>query len=214
VRLERFIVGPIETNAWLVADEAAGEAMVVDPGGETEGIVAALRRGGFALRWILDTHGHGDHILGNAALKKLFPAAQLAVHEADAAMLTSAELNLSAAFGFGFTSPPADRLLRDGDAVEIGRIRFEIIHLPGHTPGGIGLYAPPGPATGNRGILLAGDALFAGGIGRSDFPGGSHEQLVSAIRARLLTLPPETVVHPGHGPDTTLGEEARSNPFL
>ncbi len=212
MQVRRFVVGPIETNAWLVSD--AGEAMVLDPGGETEGIAAALRRDGLLLRWIVNTHGHGDHIAGNGELKGLFPSAQIAVHEADAPMLTDADLNLSAAFGFGVTSPPAERLVRDGDAIELGRVRFEVIHLPGHTPGGIGLYAAACEATGGRPALFSGDALFAGGIGRSDFPGGSHEALVGAIRARLLTLPPETAVHPGHGPETTIGAERAGNPFL
>lgn len=214
MRLERFIVGPIETNAWLVADDAAGEALVVDPGGEVDDIVASIRRLKCSLRWIVNTHGHGDHIIGNAALRELFPQAQIAVHETDAPMLTSADLNLSAAFGMGVVSPAADRLLRDGDEIAVGGIAFKVIHLPGHTPGGIGLYAAPCAATGHKPLLLSGDALFAGSVGRSDFPGGSHEQLIDAIRTRLLVLPPGTIVCPGHGPQTTIGQEAKTNPFL
>lgn len=214
MHLQRFIVGPIETNAWLVADPGSGQALVADPGGEIDGIVAALRRCRCDLRWIVATHGHGDHIAGIGPLKKLFPQAQIVVHEADAAMLTDADLNLSAPFGFSVVSPAADRLLRDGDTLELGAITFTVIHLPGHTPGGMALYAAACEATDKKPLLLAGDALFAGSIGRSDFPGGSHEQLVSAIRARLLTLPPDTLVCPGHGPETTIGRESKTNPFL
>jgi len=242
-------VGALETNCYLVAcpetpAPSGGrglEAAVIDPGGDAPRILAAIRSLGepgpktspnlrtgalrVEVKWIINTHGHADHLAANTALKAAFPDARLAVHEADAQMLVDAELNLSDAFGMGITSPPADVFLHDGDEISFGSTRLQVIHVPGHTPGGIALYAAAGKAAQHSAfgngqsaftcpVLFSGDALFQGGIGRSDFPGGSGDQLIRAIRARLLTLPAETEVFPGHGGRTTIGKEARSNPFL
>ena len=206
-------VGALETNCYLAICPRTLEAMVLDPGGDAGRILALIRRHSANVRWIIVTHGHGDHIAANAELKAALPEARLAAHEADAPMLPDPELNLSAAFGLSVASPPADVLLHDGDVIAFGALRFKVIHVPGHTPGGIALYASE---TGQmkKPALFSGDALFAAGIGRTDFPGGSAEELIRAIRARLLPLPEETLVYPGHGPPTTIGEEARSNPFL
>jgi glyoxylase-like metal-dependent hydrolase (beta-lactamase superfamily II) len=211
--------GPYEENCYLAVCPDTLDAAVIDPGGDAREILARARSLRAHVQWIVITHGHADHIAGNAGLKSALPKAKLAVHEADAKMLVDAGLNLSAAFGVPITSPPADVLLRDGDVVAFGTIRLEVIHVPGHTPGSIALYSSVDPvlaaaAESKDPVLFSGDALFRGGIGRSDFPGGSGAQLIKSIRTRLLTLPADTVVNPGHGESTTIGEEARSNPFL
>lgn len=215
MNITALTVGALETNCYLVVCPETLETGVIDPGGNAPRILAALSTIRGKLKWIINTHGHADHLAANAALKAAFPDAKLAVHQADAQMLVDAELNLSAAFGMPVTSPPADVLLRNGDEVSFGALRFEVIHVPGHTAGGVALYAAKGrPTAIVRPVLFSGNALFQGGIGRSDFPGGSGDQLIRSIRTRLLTLPPETEVFPGHGGRTTIGEEARSNPFL
>jgi glyoxylase-like metal-dependent hydrolase (beta-lactamase superfamily II) len=210
---------PFAENCYLTVCPATSEAAVIDPGGDAREILARARVLRAHVKWILITHGHADHIAGNAGLKEALPKAKLAIHGADAEMLADAGRNLSAAFGAPITSPPADVLLRDRDVVAFGTIRLEVIHVPGHTPGGIALYSPVDPARSAAAeprdpILFSGDALFRGGIGRSDFPGGSAAQLIHSIRTRLMILPAGTIVNPGHGESTTIGEEARSNPFL
>ena len=211
--VDRLVVGALETNCYVAGCPRTREAAVIDPGADAQKILSRVEAGALSVRWIIDTHGHADHIAANADLKAAFPEACLAVHEADAAYLEQPALNLSLAFGVPVTSPPADRLLHDGDEIAVGSLRFRVIHVPGHTPGGIALYARDSDEGGTP-VLFDGDAIFAGSIGRSDFPGGSHRQLVEAIRERLLILPPETVVYSGHGEPTTIGAEAATNPFL
>jgi len=211
--------GPFEENCYLAVCPDTLEAAVIDPGGDAREILSRARSLRAHVKWIVVTHGHADHIAGNAGLKAALPKAKLAIHEADAKMLVDAELNLSAAFGAPITSPPADVLLHDRDVIAVGTIRLEVIHVPGHTPGGIALYSPVDPALASTAeskdpVLFSGDTLFRSGIGRHDFPGGSAAQLIESIRTRLLTLPADTIVNPGHGESTTIGEEARSNPFL
>jgi glyoxylase-like metal-dependent hydrolase (beta-lactamase superfamily II) len=210
---------PFEENCYLAVCPDTSEAAVIDPGGDAREILARARAARADVQWILITHGHSDHIAGNAGLKAELPQAKLAIHEADAKMLTDAWLNLSASFGAPVLSPPADVLLHDRDIIPFGTIRLEVIHVPGHTPGGVAFYSPVHPALASGAeskdpVLFSGDALFCGSIGRADFPGGSAAQLIHSIRTCLLTLPPETIVKPGHGESTTLGEEAQSNPFL
>lgn len=211
--VERLVVGPLETNCFLAGCPQTLECAVIDPADEAARIQSRIEQLSLKPFWIINTHGHGDHIGANRELKEAYPEARLAVHAADAKCLESPARNLSVLFGAPVKSPPADVILQDGDAVAVGTLSFEVMLLPGHTPGGIALYWRPS-AEDARGVVFCGDTLFAGGIGRPDFPGGSEEQLVEAIRARLLTLPPDTVVYPGHGEPTTVGHEAATNPFV
>ena len=213
MHVETLVVGPIQTNCHIVACARTKRAMVVDPGGEPERIVAAVRDAKLSVDWIVNTHGHGDHIAANGHLKGEFPDATLTIHPADAPMLGSPRLNLSLVTGWDISSPAADVELMDGDDVAVGELTIRVIHTPGHTPGGICLHRPA-PAEGEAGLLLCGDTLFRGGVGRTDLPGGDMAALIRAIKARLLTLPDETDVLPGHGPATTLGQERIANPFL
>ncbi len=158
---------------------------------------------------ILNTHGHADHIAGNAALKQAFPNAPVIIGSGDAIMLTDAEANLSAPFGMAITSPAADRTVGEGDTVEAAGLTFEVRDIPGHSPGHVVFLYRAVPS-----LVFGGDVLFRGSIGRTDFPGGSHALLLSGIREKLFALPDDTVVYPGHGPVTKVGYEKRTNPFL
>jgi len=208
--IRRIPLGPIETNAYIVAHEASCEALAIDPGGPPQPLLEVLDSHQLQLQAIIDTHGHGDHIAGNEALKEA-TGAPVWAHEADADMLTDPHANLLAWAGFNVKTAPPDRTLREGDAITIGEghpdeIKLRVIHTPGHTPGGMSLVGD--------GFVFVGDCLFAGGIGRTDLPGGSEYQLMLSLRDKLLALPDETIVYPGHGPETTIGQERRCNPFL
>jgi len=209
VKVHSLVVGAIQTNCHIVYDGESPEVMIVDPGGDADVIAVKAKSLSLDPKWIVLTHCHGDHIAGLGEVKRRFPDAKIAAHEADAPALTDANLNLSGMLGTPFTAPPADRVLNENDEIQVGALSFRVIHTPGHTPGGICLYAEGDPP-----VLLAGDTLFAGSVGRSDFPGGSHEQLIDSIKTKLLVLPDETRVYTGHGPVTTIGEEKDSNPFL
>jgi hydroxyacylglutathione hydrolase len=206
LNVHRVVSQPFAENSYVVWRDGSSEAVVVDPGLEPDLILGLMQRQGLTAVAILNTHGHADHIAGNEAMKKAFPSAPLVIGEHEAAMLTDANLNLSAAFGDPLVSPPADRTVKDGETVEYGGMAFEVRHIPGHSPGHVVFVG--------HGIVLGGDVLFQGSIGRFDFPGGSYEALIEGIRTKLLTLPPETVVYPGHGPATTIGAEAEENSFL
>lgn len=210
MEIHTFVLGGFEVSAYLVIDGA--EAAIIDAPEGAERIIAFCESRGLVPRTLINTHGHADHIFANAALKEKWPDLSIAIGKGDAPMLTSPMKNLSALLGAWIKSPKADRVLADGDRVEIGTLKLEVLATPGHTPGGISLFAPAGPD--GKPIAFTGDALFAAGIGRTDFPGASHETLLTSIRQRLLTLPPETVIYPGHGPTSTIGEEARSNSWL
>lgn len=211
----RVTVQPIESmpfaeNSYVVWADGSADAVVVDPGFEPDLILDFLRANRLGVAAILNTHGHVDHIAGNRAVKAAFPDAPLVIGRGDAGMLTDPRLNLSAAFGFDVTSPPADRLLDEGDPVAFAGLEFGVLEIPGHSPGHVVFVL----AAATPPVVLGGDVLFAGSVGRTDFPGGSMTQLVSGIRAKLWPLADESRVYPGHGPPTTIGEEKRSNRFV
>jgi len=210
MEIQTFVLGPLDVSAYVVID--GEEAMVVDAPGGAEAFVEYLRERGVAPTILVNTHGHADHIQGNAVLKEAWPDMTLAIGEADAPMLVHPMKNMSPLLGAWIKSPEADRLLADGDTVAVGGAVFQVLATPGHSKGSVSLYAPDGPD--GRPVAFTGDALFAGGIGRTDLPGMSGDTLMASIRNRLLTLPDETVIYPGHGPASTIGDERRTNPWL
>jgi glyoxylase-like metal-dependent hydrolase (beta-lactamase superfamily II) len=197
-------------NTLLLATDDATASWVVDPGlpPATDDIIAALDAERRRPAAIVITHGHGDHIAGIPVLRERFGPVPIWVPRAEAPLLTSAEANLSAAFGVGLVVPPANRLLDPGDVLQLGALEFTVLDVSGHSPGGVAFYCAA------AGVVISGDALFAGSIGRTDFPGSDQARLLGNLRASLLTLPDETVVYPGHGPTTTIGQERRRNPYL
>lgn len=209
LRLRTIVSMPFDENCYVLGLPQRRDVLVVDPGTEPEQILEYLRDEGLTVAAILNTHGHADHIAGNQAIKEAFPDAPLIIGEGDAPMLTDAMLNLSAPFGMALTSPPADRTVREGDRLEFAGLELEVSEIPGHSPGHV-VFLIRGEPT----IVLGGDVLFRGSIGRTDFPRGSFEQLRDGIHNKLWPLPDDTVVYPGHGPTTTIGHEKRTNPFV
>lgn len=204
---EILAVGPLACNCSIFGDEASGEAIVVDPGDDVEEIQRILERHGLQVRAIVITHAHIDHI-GGAHQLKTFTGAPVYLHPADLAVYD--QLEMQAAW-LGLWPPPrvqVDRMLAEGDQLKLGGVSFEVLHTPGHTPGSICLWIPAEKK------LVAGDTLFRDSIGRTDLPGGDAEQILRSIRDKLLVLPEDTFVIPGHGPTTTLGRERQHNFFL
>ncbi|MHC4617005.1 MAG: MBL fold metallo-hydrolase [Planctomycetota bacterium] len=209
MKTDRLILGAFETNCYIVRkSDTAGDCLVIDSGLEAGELIDFLQKHMLNPVGVVLTHGHIDHTGGLVALRRKFPEMKVSIHKLDAEMLTGGEDNLSALAGCFFTTEPADLLLEEGTAVELAGIEMQVLHTPGHTPGGASLYAQ------DEGIIFVGDTLFAGSVGRTDFPGGSMTQLVAGIREKLLTLPDRTIVYPGHGPATTVAQEKKHNPFL
>ncbi|HEX9093611.1 MAG TPA: MBL fold metallo-hydrolase [Coriobacteriia bacterium] len=208
--VRRLVLGALETNCWVVSDGDGGPLVVIDPAGDAEELLAEVA--GRPVTAVVLTHGHFDHLGAADALLRA-TRAPLAVHRLDAPAVSDAAANGGAAFGFRFVAPAPSRLLEEGDVVEAGRLRLEVLHTPGHTPGGICLYVPSPVDGSDVPHLFAGDTVFARSVGRTDFPGGDAMALRASV-GRLAALPPETKVHAGHGPDTTIGTEMRLNPFF
>ncbi|MBE0466375.1 MAG: MBL fold metallo-hydrolase [Candidatus Desulforudis sp.] len=204
--LEILVVGPLQTNCYLLGCEETREALVIDPGAEAGRIQEALGKHELKLTKVVLTHAHADHIGACGELKEA-TGAKILVHRDDAPLLADPHQNLTAYLGPGEIFPPADVLLSEGDTVEFGAgLRFSVLHTPGHTRGSICLLGDN--------LLFSGDTLFAGSVGRTDFPGGSFRELVISLRKRLLPLPDATKVYPGHGPTSTMEFEKQDNPYL
>jgi len=194
-------VGGLEVNCYILADDDTKEAIIIDPGSDPDIIKRHIARKELKPLFIVNTHGHADHIGAN----KFFDLPVL-IHELEKDFLIDSRKNMSAAFGFEILSPKASRLLKDGDEIEVGALRFKVLHTPGHTPGSISLKVDS--------VLFTGDALFHEGIGRTDLPGSSGPQLLESIKNKMLILPDKTIIYPGHGPSSTIGHEKKNNPFL
>jgi glyoxylase-like metal-dependent hydrolase (beta-lactamase superfamily II) len=209
VTVETVVSVPFMENTYVVSVPGRTDCVVVDPGFEPDKIVALLSRRGLTPVLFLLTHGHADHIGGNAAMKQRWPDVPLVIGAGDEFMLADADANLSAPFGMPITSPPADQTVREGEKFQAAGIDFEVLEVPGHSPGHV-VYVLAGEQPR---IVLGGDVLFQGSIGRCDFPGGSQRLLLSGIREKLFPLGDDTLVYSGHGPRTTIGQERRTNPF-
>jgi glyoxylase-like metal-dependent hydrolase (beta-lactamase superfamily II) len=197
-------VGPLQANCFIVGCEKTRQAVVIDPGGDADRILAALAKEKLTLSAIIDTHGHFDHIGANQPLQAATNA-QIMIHQLDAPMLDDM-VQSAAAWGLKVeSSPKPDRLIDEGDVIAFGELELKVLHTPGHTPGGISLYADS--------AVFVGDTLFSGSIGRTDFPGGDYNTLINSIQTKLFTLPDETTVYTGHMETTTIGKEKKFNPF-
>ena len=202
--IQSFAVMPFDENCYVVSDET-GEGVVIDPGGMAKQILSYIREAKLSIKAVLDTHGHCDHIGANDEIRDE-TGAPLYIHKEDAVMISDMKLNLSAFMGFRVISRPAEHLLSEGDKISFGQTELEVIHTPGHTKGGVCFVG--------EGVAFTGDTLFAGSIGRSDFPGGSEVELIGNIKKKLLVLPDETKVYSGHGPSSEIGWERQCTPFL
>ncbi|MDQ1317145.1 MAG: hydroxyacylglutathione hydrolase [Candidatus Poribacteria bacterium] len=202
--IHTLILGPMQANCYLLECEETHSAIVIDPGDDAEVILDILEKRKLNLEFIINTHGHIDHISANADLKKK-TSAKLYIHRLDADMIINPQKNLSSFIGRDISSPSADKILEDGDNLEVGTIILKVIHTPGHSPGSICLLADES--------VFTGDLLFAGSIGRYDFPGSSYNQIISSLK-KIMELDDDLVVYSGHGPITTIGEERNTNPFI
>jgi len=201
-------VGPFMSNCYVVGSEATREGMIIDPGADADRILKIVQAESLNIKIIVATHTHGDHIGALAKIKEA-TGAVFAVHEAEGSKKSAVSLNrmMGAMMGGSFRAPPQpEKLLREGDTIEVGDLSFRVIHTPGHSPGGICLYG--------HGVLFSGDTLFNLSIGRTDFPGGDYDQLMNSIRGKLMALPDDTRVLCGHMSETTIGFERKHNPFV
>jgi glyoxylase-like metal-dependent hydrolase (beta-lactamase superfamily II) len=201
-------VGPLETNCYLLAAHDDGRAVCIDPGADSKDIIAAVRDRKLVVEAIVLTHGHGDHIGAVGKVRSAWDV-PVYVHPGDAHMLPSAEANLSAMIGLHTSTHDAEHMVEHGASIPFADTALTVLHTPGHTPGGISLYL-----AGDAPVVFSGDALFRREIGRCDLPGGSFDQLCASIKTHLYALPDKTIVYPGHGPSTTIGEERRENPYV
>ncbi len=200
-RVHKIVVGQLDTNCYILSEKKSKQCTIIDPGADYKRIKDLISDKGLKPLFIINTHGHADHIMANA--KFYLP---VHIHEKDAEFLTDPSKNFSQVIGCFINQDISPKLLHDGDKLKLGDLTIEIIHTPGHTPGGICLLYSD--------ILFSGDTLFAQGIGRTDFPYGDEKRLINSIKTKLLVLPDSTKVYPGHGFDTTIGKEKADNPWL
>jgi glyoxylase-like metal-dependent hydrolase (beta-lactamase superfamily II) len=210
LNIVRLVTGGFRVNTYLVSCRETGEGVVIDPGGEPDRILAAIQAAGLTIKYIINTHGHADHLLANQQLREALNV-PVCIHEADDAFFARPDIKKISAKELGLSvHGRADIRLRDGDLLTIGRLEIRVIHTPGHSPGSVCFLV--------AGNLFTGDTLFVGDVGRSDLTGGSFAALLQSIKERIIVLPPETVVHPGHDygetPTSTLAWELRENPYI
>ena len=209
MKIDRLILGAYETNCYVLRrDEKTEDCLIIDPGMGADALIEFLGEHGLNPLAVILTHGHIDHIAGLVQLRECFIDIKVYIHKLDAEMLTNARNNLSAIAGFSFRTEPTDFFLEENSQFELAGIKFQVLHTPGHTPGGVCLYSA------DDGLAFVGDTLFAGSVGRTDFPNGSMSQLVDGIKKKLFTLPDKTKIYPGHGPATSIANEKTHNPFL
>ncbi len=206
--MRQIEVGRFSVFAYLIGGENGGDGLVIDPADDADDIIALANEKKLTIRSIVNTHAHVDHVMGNEEMKRK-TGAKIIIHEDDAPLLSQIPRSMLAMFG-GRPSPPADQTVREGDVIRVGELSLKILHTPGHTPGGMCLYG--------EGIVFTGDTLFVGGVGRTDLPGGSWQVMLNSIKTKLLTLPDETVIYPGHNygpsPSSTIKIERFHNPFI
>ncbi|MEW6412285.1 MAG: MBL fold metallo-hydrolase [Candidatus Zixiibacteriota bacterium] len=205
--LKTLVVGPFQVNCYLWWHETSGDGVIIDPGAEHSLIISQIQKADFSPKAILLTHGHGDHIAAVADVKSHFDI-PLFVGRGEEKLLANPSANVSALFDQPIVAPPPDSLLDDEQLVTFGSVKLKVLKTPGHSPGGV-CYLDE-----SAGYLFCGDTLFYGSIGRTDFPGCSHETLIKSINDKILKLPDDIVCYPGHGPHTTVGAERNNNPFL
>ena len=205
-----ILSAPFQQNTFVLQRKDAERCLIVDPGFEPDKILRHVADANLSPVAILNTHGHSDHIAGNAAMKSQWPDCPLVIGQGDAFKLTDPNANLSAQYGFPLVSPPADQTVGEGDTVNFAGIEMEILHTPGHSPGHVVFVIK----SESPWIVINGDVLFQGSIGRTDFEDGDHQALIDAIHQKLFTLPDDTIVLTGHGGETTIGVEKQTNPFV
>ncbi len=205
MKIKTMTLGLFSVNNYLVYCEETSRAILIDACEDARTILSTIEQLQLTLVYLINTHGHADHIAGNTEILQA-AGATLMIHEIEAPYLSDPNLNLGALMGQNLTSPPADRYLKEGDVVELDDISLKVLHTPGHSPGHISLIGD--------GFAFVGDVIFRQSIGRTDFPGGSHEQLIETISTKIYSLPDDTILYNGHGPATTVGEEKKWNPFV
>jgi glyoxylase-like metal-dependent hydrolase (beta-lactamase superfamily II) len=205
VILKTIVVGLLETNCYILGDEKTKEAVVIDPGEEFEAIDEQLKASALKVKYIVLTHGHFDHTGALARLRES-TGAQILIHEEDASMLSSSGQAQPFLMDSGAEPCAADRKLKEGDKIRFGETTLEVLHTPGHTPGGISLVTDK--------MIFTGDTLFCGSVGRTDLAGGSFSKLIDSIKGKLLTKGDDYLIYPGHGPASRIEEERKQNPFL
>ena len=209
MKIDHLILGAFQTNCYILRKSTADkDCLIIDTGLETGALINFISKNELNPVAVVLTHGHVDHTKGIDKLRKTYPDIKVYIHKLDAELLTETKNNLSAWTEEPFSTKPADFLVEETNTIELAGIKLEVIHTPGHTPGGVCLYSR------DEGIVFVGDTLFADGVGRTDIPGGNTSQLITSIKEKLLILPDETIVYPGHGPATTIAREKTHNPFL
>ncbi len=214
LKIKQIKVGPLGVFAYIVACSETKKGIIIDPGGEANQLVELIRSERFEITYILNTHGHADHVMANQKLKNLLPNKQhvaVGMHSEDKRLFIDQQMpKRSANQSKRLESPVVDRLLHHGDVLDVGRMRINVIHTPGHTPGSVCFHTEKN--------LFTGDTLFVGAVGRTDIPGGSLDTLLASLQNRIMPLPPDTIIWPGHDygerPTTTLGREMRENPYI